>query len=381
MVRLNKNSRLRFANRWLELVSNLLLAIAIGTPGIAHSQGEPSGVEQQSAVDVSSQAGAEQSAPAQLTPIAVESAQMPNAVVTAPAGQTTLRHISELGVTFVGIVIAAFMIVWQMGKQHRSSLDLQKENARAGIRAEIYSTLIDGINEAASAQINASSYVRFLPVSLRIYRDNTRLVMNPLPVKERSEEMRQRHYEMTNSIIRLLSIFESYVIAVPEFGVFQDAFNSAIHDVGEAFDPLFQGTLRILPVDAPAAQDAGRVVNEQGPLPAHVIAPLTDNEFQELDQLVERYLDAAGDIACYIYDLRVEAQNALLSDLYPNQRAPRREPRDPIYRVVTVENAEELKAYFRNETPWGRNMQRIDEETRRDVEQRAAEARGLHHHV
>ena len=381
MVRLNQNSHLRFANRWLELVSNLLLAIAIGTPGIAHSQGESSGVEQQSAVDVSSQAGAEQSAPAHLTPIVVESAQIPNAVVSAPAAQTTLRYVFQLGVTLVGIVIAAFMIVWQMGKQHRSSLDLQKENTRAELRAEIYSTLIDSINQATSVYLKASSYVRFLPASLKIYRDHVRLGMHPLPVKERSEEIHRQNYEMTNSVIRLLSIFESYAIAVPEFGVFQDAFNSAIHDVGEAFDPLFQGTLRILPVDAPAAQDACRVVNEQGPLPAHVIAPLTDNEFQELDQLVERYLDAAGDIACYIYDLRVEAQSALLSDLYPNQRAPRREPRDPIYRVVTVENAEELKAYFRNETPWGRNMQRIDEETRRDVEQRAAEARGLHHHV
>ena len=373
MMHLNAKSYSSIAGLWLDLLGCLLFAI--GTTGVAYSQGESPEVEQESTVDDTSQAVAEQPAPTLPVPILVESAQPTSYVIAETVSQSALRNAIELGAPLAAIVIATLMIVWQMGKQHRSSLDLQRENTRAELRADIYSTLIDGINRAASAQIDASNYVRFLPVSIRTYRDQIGLGMNPLPVKERSLEIRRRHYEMTTSVIKLLGVFESYAIAVPEFGVFHDAFNSAIHDVGQAFDPLFQGTLRILPIDAPTAQDAGRTANDQVPVPAHVPAPLTDNEFQELDQLVERYLDAASDVACYIYDLRVEAQNELLSELYPNQRAPRRQPPDPRYRVIAIENAEELRTYFRDETPWGRDTQRIEEETRRNLERRATEAR------
>ena len=177
--------------------------------------------------------------------------------------------------------------------------------------------------------------------------------------------MSRRDSEMRLSVVRLLEIFESYAIAVPEFEVFQDALNSAIYDVGEAFEPLYQLARRILPVYAPGDERPSGAANKQPATSAYVPPPLSDAEFEVLDPLVDSYLEAAEDVACYIFDLRVESQNLLLSDLYADQRAPRREPRDPIHKVICTEHAEALKTYFRNETPWGKNAQRLDEEAHR----------------
>lgn len=76
-------------------------------------------------------------------------------------------------------------------------------------------------------------------------------------------------------------------------------------------------------------------------------------------------MDAVHRFGSYVHDLRVEAQNFLLSDLYPDQRVPRRMPLDPSQKVVTVEHADELKAFFRNETPWGKDVQKTEEEVLR----------------
>ena len=122
--------------------------------------------------------------------------------------------------------------------------------------------------------------------------------------------------------------------------------------------------MRILPIDLATSIDSG-VAN--APSPVRVPPPLSDHEFEELDQLVENYLEAVQQLDSYLHDLRVEAQNLLLRPLYPEQEAPRRKHVDPRYKVISLENAEELKTFFRTETPWGRSQQEINEEVRREA--------------
>ena len=129
--------------------------------------------------------------------------------------------------------------------------------------------------------------------------------------------------------------------------------------------PLYQETLRRLPLELVlgSSQDGARSSLTDRPL--HVPPLPTKQEFEEFERLVEHYLDAVHRFGSYVHDLRVEAQNFLLSDLYPDQRVPRRMPLDPSQKVVTVEHADELKAFFRNETPWGKDVQKTEEEVLR----------------
>ena len=248
-------------------------------------------------------------------------------------------------VTFFGIVIAALIIVWQMGRQHRNSLNLQQENKRAELRAGIYTKLLDRINLAEGAEVKTSSFVRMIPFSLKTFRTQLDLGINPSPVKERATELVRLDSELQTSGCHLIEIFESYEIALPGFDVFQDALNSVHHDLHKAFMPLYQETLRRLPLELVSDSSLDGARSSQTERPLHVPPPPSEQEFEELERLVEHYLDAVHRFGSYVHDLRVEAQNSLLSDLYPDQRAPRRTPLDPSQKVVTVEHADELKAF------------------------------------
>ena len=352
----------------------LLFAIVFALPTAAQTSNKLTAPVRQTADSLAIHAAKEPDESKQLIPSRGQAAQQQDSAVVEPTEPAAWQTYVELAVTLAGIVIAALIVVWQMGRQHRNSLKLQKENKRAELRADIYAKLLDGINLAGNAEVSASTYVRMLPQSLRSYRYQLNLGIQPSPVKERAPELSHQNGEMHMSVVRLIEIFESYTIAIPEFGVFQDALNSAMHDLNEAFMPLHQEALRILPLELAVDRNSDGTAGGQTEIPMHVPLPLSDQQFEALDRLVESYLHAVQCIDCFIHDLRVEAQNLLLSDLYPQQQAPRRKPLDPRFKVITAENAEELRAYFRNETPWGKNVQKTDEEVRRNLASRRREA-------
>jgi hypothetical protein len=65
--------------------------------------------------------------------------------------------------------------------------------------------------------------------------------------------------------------------------------------------------------------------------------------------------DAIGTLTAYTSDFQVEAQNLLLAELFGNVVAPR-QPLDPNLKVVTLAEADQLKEYFENETPWAASV-------------------------
>jgi hypothetical protein len=88
-------------------------------------------------------------------------------------------------------------------------------------------------------------------------------------------------------------------------------------------------------------------------------------ELHQLKHLIDNYYEAMNEIAGYIFDLRVEAQNNLLSNLFQN-RVPQRKPLDPKHKVISTdaEVAEQLIRYFEKETAWGANVAAIEAEAR-----------------
>jgi hypothetical protein len=250
--------------------------------------------------------------------------------------------------TVVGLVVGIVVVIWQLGRQHRSSLMLQRDNAREELKLEVHKLLVEKIRHASHANIAAAMYAYMIPFTLENYYKQLALGVPVSPIKERAPEFSRLNTEAGEAITDLIEVFESWAIAFPGIEIFQVAFNVASHDAREAFVPLFSAILRALPMDPPENAPA----NAPTPL---VQAPLSHEQLSELKALVNRYKRAMDEIGCYLSDLTAEAQNVLLSGLF-ERTVPQRKPLDPSYKVISTKPTEaaRLLQLFENETPWGR---------------------------
>lgn len=258
--------------------------------------------------------------------------------------------------TLIGIVAAALIVVWQLSRQHRSSIELQKNNAKEALKLDIYKTLDERIRQISHANVSASTYVVMIPYKIENYQYQLSNNLPAQPLRERALEFSRLHEEANNSLINIIEEFEAWLITLPEFELFQTAINSANYDAREAYIPLFSKLLTILPIDPPE--------NASANVPRPITNPImNEQQLRELRALVETYKNAMDDIGCYIFDLRVEAQNNLLSELFEH-RVPSRKPLDPRMKVLSTapEQLNELMIYFNEQTAWGRDKARAEAE-------------------
>lgn len=258
------------------------------------------------------------------------------------------------GLTLIGIIVGVVIVAWQQGRQHRSSLKLQRDNAREELKLKIYEILNERVKQLGHCIMSASTYAFMIPLSIKSYqRQLTYGIAVPQP-KERALELNSLHNEAVASLIRVLEEFEAWSIAFPGFKLFQAALNSANHDAREAFNQLFPSLLRSLPVDPPDDAPPN--------MPRPLAGPIIDEkQLQDLEVLIGKYKKTMDVMVSYVIDLRVEAQNNLLSGLFEH-RVSGREPLDPTMKVISTspEKANELMKYFKEETAWGKKMAIIE---------------------
>lgn len=256
------------------------------------------------------------------------------------------------GLKFLGIIAAAATVVWQMRRQHKSSLALQRENAKQALKLRIYETLIQRIRTLSDASITASMYAFGIIPAIETFRAEVTAGRQPAPVQQRAPVFSDLHFKAEASVAELIVEFESWSIAFPGLNVFQIALNSAVYDVRQAFPPLYSALLQILPMDPPPGQ-AGK--------PTIIHPPPSPKALSELKSLIQEYKRAMDEIGCYIHDLTIEAQNNLLHGLF-EERVPPRQPLDPRHKVVSTDpqKAQELIRYFETATPWGKNQALIN---------------------
>ncbi|MBU0485987.1 MAG: hypothetical protein KKB30_15900 [Proteobacteria bacterium] len=258
--------------------------------------------------------------------------------------------------TLIGIIVGALIVVFQLSRQHRSSLALQKDNAKEVLKLDIYKTLDERIRQLSDAITSASMYVFMIPAQIETYQEQISNKFPSQPLTKRALEFLRLHEKAGEATVRIIEEFEAWLISLPELELFQTAINSANYDAREAIQPLFSALVRVLPIDPP--EDAPQNV------PRPITKPLLDRkQLQELRTLVDNYKNAMDDIGCYIFDLRVEAQNNLLSGLFEH-RVPPRKPLDKKFKVLSTkpEKLEELMTYFKEQTAWGKNKIRLDAE-------------------
>jgi hypothetical protein len=248
--------------------------------------------------------------------------------------------------TVLGIIIGAIVIIYQLGRQHRDKLRLQIENHREQFRIQIYQEVSKLLSAVVDKNIDTGMYAFNMPMHVHIYKGQIKQGFTPAPLQDRAMELSRRHNESLQADTELICLIERYQIVDPALDIFITAFCSARHDMMRCFMPLFTFLLEILPAEIPRQDGSIQIVNVVNP---------SDDQVRELERLVDEYKAASDDMGNYLYDFNVELQNRLLTNLFPN-KAPRRKPLDPKFRVVSTDpgEIESLRKYFEDQTDWGK---------------------------
>lgn len=261
-----------------------------------------------------------------------------------------------------GILVAAGMIVWQLGRQHKNALEIQKWNYRERLRLKIYQQFAEALQSANHDAADAGMYAYLIPVYFSSYVAQKNVGVNVAPIISRAVEFRIKDNAAATSLIKIITLIERYEIIGPQLDVFQVAINAAIHEMREAFQPLHSVLLEVLPVDFIDPTGNRHVTN--------VVVP-TQDQLKRLEQLVTGYHNATNDAGCYLFDLNVELQNVFLGELFEN-KVEKRAPIDPAMKVITTdpEEAKKLRKYFEEETAWGRSKREADRQARQSISER-----------
>jgi hypothetical protein len=90
--------------------------------------------------------------------------------------------------TVIGIVGAAVTVVWQLGCQHKSSLLLQRDNAREELKLRLHEIITQKVRMLSSANVQAAMYAHMIPLNVENYQRQLAQGLQPPPVKERAPD-------------------------------------------------------------------------------------------------------------------------------------------------------------------------------------------------
>jgi hypothetical protein len=243
----------------------------------------------------------------------------------------------EVLVTFASVTISALLIIWQIGRQYRNSIDLQQDNHRNQFKIKLYQELASFIDKATD-KVRIGIVGLMLPGKIANSGSYTEIHERPLDISNGSSEL-------VIEVTKLMCFLETYEVVMPRFRIFRLAFGCATDKLQKVTSEYFTMLLRFLPTDV-KEEDAKR-------LGINVLPPVKPNN-DELDKLREmgsQYFQECQDVYCYIHDLRIEAQKELLGNIFGND-VHGRIPIEEEYVVISTDKTKlaELENYFYENT-------------------------------
>jgi len=254
----------------------------------------------------------------------------------------------QAGVTLLGILVSASLLIWQNHYQHRRSMSLQREAARASIRLDIYERLRLACNQVSRASSSAGMYAFTMPMSLGTAKVSQAFGREIISVSFTMSEFERLHREMSKKVNALMTHIENFIIVEPKLEIFVTAFNVASYDCLNSHSELHKQLLDLLvpeKLEGMTPPGGGQLVGVQ----------LTEDVMENTRQLCNIYHDHTLELGSYTTDLLREAQALLLGELFANE-VPRRQSTDPNVVIVTTDptRIEELRCHFNKATAWGK---------------------------
>lgn len=242
-------------------------------------------------------------------------------------------------ITALAALIGFDALIYQVRLQSTATRESNREVESQKLKLAIYERVLKAIEQASDADIAETTHIRLLID--RIERDHQ--IWGGLagePYVPDVPSLNRVHSGAQQALAEIIVTVEQWLIVDLRLSVFQTACNSVSFDVmsvwGKALDSL-------MPVSPRVPMKDGTV---------RWLIPATGD--------LRALLAACEERAALYDDFRREMQNLLLGDLFDN-RVPPRTPISPSSIVVSLENSEAIEARLRNDTPWGKEMKRIED--------------------
>ncbi|MCB7129439.1 MAG: hypothetical protein J3T61_07880 [Candidatus Brocadiales bacterium] len=225
---------------------------------------------------------------------------------------------------FVGAIGAFFIARWQLGKQHESAINAQRELVREQLQLNIYRDIADKMEMCSNAlnqfMISTISFPISLRTRMRIYSAFKRDSGPEDYTTERFSEVRAR---ASDGVFGVMWILEKYEIVLPDFQVFREKLSKRNQDLSVECDKFHEKARPFLLPEPPR--------NSSG-----VPQFPTDDEFSELEEITSTLRGITLDLQMYLKDLITEAQNHLLANLFETRISPRT-PSDSRFEAIRVD--------------------------------------------
>lgn len=260
---------------------------------------------------------------------------------------------SALGATatIIAAAIGFGAIVHQIGRQARVAITQQRDNEAMKLKVDLYRQITETCERATDAELQLTGPIRDFLLHLAIASDSKAAGLPfTIPAGRMPEIIRLRGVAV-QAAIEIITTVEHWRIVDPRMAVFQLAINVALRKLDAAWTAFFPLAMRALPMD---------LSDGSGIFPWE---PAGDEARKELTGAAEKLYEAAGQINCWVGDFRDAMQAQLLGDLFGNE-VSRRNPPDPAYRLITLEEHAALISYFEHETDEGREMVALEQAAR-----------------
>ena len=228
------------------------------------------------------------------------------------------KTILETAVQFFSFIIAIWGISHQM-KKHR---ELQKEKYKVELQLKTYEKITDRMPGCSPTGVSTTLNIilDLLNHAGRDFNESKIYVPPPFSPNYVDDDYRVVHKRLWE----VASVLEKYEIVLPNMSLFRGAFVKKINELNDAYLPI----INVLPYV---------LISEGGISEVDKLIILSQDDVSLLKAKVDRFADVAYDIAAFLHDLQVEAQNSLLGDYFGRKVAIRIPTKDS-HIVLTSED-------------------------------------------
>jgi hypothetical protein len=215
--------------------------------------------------------------------------------------------------------------IWGVTHQLREQRKLQREKYKNDLKINIYEKITNNIEDSIPTGI--ATTLDILVGSLDQARQKTGN-SKYIPPPFRAEEIHEDFKKVHSNLWKTVGTIEKYEIISPNMPLFRQLLVKKIRELSDKYAPF----IRVIPY----------ILLSEGGInaPKYLLIP-DDEECAQLYKKVDEFRNVAYDIAAYLYDIKVESQNILLSEFFEN-RVSLRKPNKEGAIVLTSEKEEML---------------------------------------
>ncbi len=233
---------------------------------------------------------------------------------------------------------------WQINRQFKYTIKAQRTNKLDELHLSIYKEIADKIEACQAALSKTYATTLTLPsfFEIKVIEDqkakSAGLSGSPNSILQRYPAMTSEQSDVRITLVNVLGVMDKYEIVFSDFSTMTRHIVETAGKLDIAINNFHSFTLQFLPMDVKEEDKVkfggAKIVNP----------PLPEKEaLSQIRTLSEVANEINMDLTSYMHDLRIEAQNSLLSPIFNEKKAPKRVPGNPQYQVLTRNSSQKTE--------------------------------------